>query len=1098
MIFRPFAVLFGLFLLSGSLVAQEVELVVPTGHTKTIIRLIASPGGGLLASASIDETVKIFETESGRELHTFRLGNLARDLAFSHDGRYLAVAAFKTIHILDLSDFSIVREIKGWNTDAVRFHSEKNELYFLTQKHNSTGDDPQQFRKSMIPAGEEETIATFELGKERGIASLDYFPGRQEFLVILPGEHAYRVPSNGENIVAANGARGYTPDGRLFCLRKSGPNVTMSVENTDRSKQWELPTSASEIKNLNLPSTASFHEGNIYWVNREDRIATGDFRTGKLAMSEMPAGSANYALAIGPDGSLYTGTKSSDIHRYRIPSLANPQVLGERVLTPSLLLGAEEGQKLAWGFGAMSSLRIDGHHLVRDNYQGNFNAVRGVMAANGQLLSSRSDLKDLFTYLVPTRHSEVKRFKTGMGNVTGISTNRGGDRLFVVADDGLLVLDTGTDKAVKRMKRSEGIERFEEHSAISPDGTKILISVARKIDATSNQTKTNCQLIDLFSGKTLWETKEKVECPAFTPDGVQIVGEIFENFITLDATTGETLGTHPLPDGRFPFESIANSAGSFFAYTHDVRAYLYDLQQNKETHLTVPGNPDLRFDRQAFFGDDFVAFAGREGIVRIFDMRTLTYVASIVQYARSEDWAIITPDGRFDATPGAMKKMYYRVGQELIALEQLFEGFYTPGLAGSIFGRVPLGVAPPPYNISELSPPPKVDLEFQAGGQRGLVVADDIPEQTYTTTKNVTAIVIVKGEAPEGKITELRLYQNGKLLGDATRGLVVEDDPEPIGNTRSLPVRLSPGLNEFKAVALNHQRTESAPARLLVKYEGGADAPATPQEEFDGPIINTGAKNVSLHIVTIGINEYANQTYNLNYAIADANGVEEGLRLATETLVGKNDLTRIRNDEARRETILAKLSDVVKAAGAEDLFVFYYAGHGVVPGGDDQNFYLVPHDVTDIYGEDGSVSARGLSAAEIQRAAAAIPAQRQLYILDACQSAGALDSLQFRGAAEDKAIAQIARTTGTHWLTASASDQFASEFDELGHGAFTYVLLEGMKGKAAFGDGFVTVEELKRYLSSEVPRLTKQRTGQPQYPANYGFGKDFNISRLKE
>ncbi|MEC5127675.1 caspase family protein [Verrucomicrobiales bacterium BCK34] len=1094
---RTLALLCG-FLLSGDLVAQEVELVVPTGHTREIMRLVISPGGGLLASSSIDETVKIFETGSGRELHTFRPGDMARDIAFSHDGRYLAVAAFNTIHILDLSNFTTVREIKGWNTNGVRFHSEKNELYFITQKHNSTGDDPQQLRKTTIPTGEEQTIATFELGKERGIASLDYFPGRQELLIVLPGEIAHRVSIDGENITGANGARGYTPDGRLFCLRKSGGNVTMSVENPDGTRQWELPTTAAEVENFNTPVSAGFHEGNLFWVNRKDRIASGDFRTGKLAMTEMPEGTANYALTVGPDGSLYTGTKSSEIHRYKLPSLTKPEVLGEKVLTPALLLGAEEGQRLTWGLGEMSSLRIDRRHVLRDNYQGSFNAIGGSTSTNGRLLASRSNLKDLFTYLVPTRHSEVKRFKTGMNHVKSVSASRDGDRLLVVAQDGFLVLDTETDKAVKKAVRPGGIERFEEHSAISPDGTKVLISVVRKIDATSNHTKTGNQLIELSSGTVLWEKETQLESPAFTPEGDRIIGEIFENFVTVDATTGEVLEKHPLPDGRFPSGSIANSATTFYAYTHDFRAYLYNLKEKKEDRLIVPGHPDLRFDSSAFFGDDFVAFAGREAEVRIFDLRTLTYVASLVQYARSEDWAIIAPDGRFDATPGAMKKMYYRVGQQLVALEQLFEGFYTPGLAGAIFGRLPLGVAPPPYNISDLSPPPKIEAEFKEGGQRGLVVEDDVPEQTFTVTKSATATVILKGEAPGGKITELRLYQNGKLLGDATRGLVVEDDPEPVGNTRSLPVRLQPGLNEFKAVALNHQRTESPPVRLLVKYEGAGNQPAAPGDEPDAPIVNTGAREVSLHIVTIGINEYANQTYNLNYATADANGVEEGLRIATETLVGKNDLIRIRNDEARRETILAKLSEVVKVAGPEDLFVFYYAGHGVVPGGEDRNFYLVPYDVTDIYGEEGSVSARGISAAEIQRTAAAIPAERQLYILDACQSAGALDSLHLRGAAEDKAIAQIARTTGTHWLTASASDQFASEFDELGHGAFTYVLLEAMKGKAAFGDGFVTVEELKRYLATEVPRMTEEHTGQAQYPANFGFGKDFNISRLKE
>lgn len=1098
MLFRLLAYLSGLSILAAGLAAKQVELVVPTGHTRAIFRIVTSPGGGLVASSSVDETVKIFETASGRELHTFRPGSLARDLAFSKDGRFLAVAAFDAIHILNMSDFSTVRKIKGWNMDGVRFHSEKDELYFITQKSGSTGDDPIQFRKALIPAGEEKALAMLQLGKERHkVFTLDYFPGRQEFLVSLPEGIAYRVSADGKTVTSAPGARGYTPDGGLFCLKKSADQVSVSVENTDGFQQWKFEAKPAEVENWNVPVSSGFYEGKLFWANQKDRIASGDFRTGKLTIKEMPKGSTGYALAVGPDGSLFTGTNSSEIHRYQLPLLANPKMLGEKVLPPTLLLGAEEGQRLTWGFGKMSSLTMEGSHVLRNNYEGSFNASKGCMSPNGGLLASRASSSDIYTYLIPTRHSEVRKFKTGMGYVQSVSTTKDGSRLLVVAKDGLLVINAENDGVIYRIKRPNDILQFEEESAISPDGSKVLISLIRKNEKKANELKSSCQLIDLSSGRVLWEKNERIESPTFSHDGDRITGEVFQAFATLDATTGKTIEKASLPKGRYPRNSIVNSATSFFAYTHDGRAYLYDLKKKKENQLIVPRNPELSFAQQAFFGDDFVAFAGLEGVVRIFDVRSRAYVASLVQYARNEDWAVIAPDGRFDATPRAMEKMYYRVGQQLVALEQLFEGFYTPGLAGAIFGRTPLGVAPPAHNINDLSPPPKVEIEFKSGGQRGLMVEDDVPEQTFITTKAVTATVILKGEAPGGKITGLRLYQNGKLLGDAARGLIVEDDPDPVGNTRSIPVRLSPGLSEFKAVALNHQRTESSPARLLVKYEGDAKDPAAPKDSPGGPITNTGAKDVSLHIVTIGINEYANQSYNLNYATADANGVEEGLKMSTRTLVGGTKLTRIRNDEAERETILAKLGEIVKASKPQDLFVFYYAGHGVVPGGEDPNFYLVPHDVTDIYGEKGSLKKRGISAAEIQRAAAAIPAERQLYIIDACQSAGALDSLKFRGAAENKAIAQLARTTGTHWLTASASDQFANEFDELGHGAFTFVLLEAVNGKAAFGDDMVTVEELKRYLAREVPIITQKHTGQAQYPASFGFGKDFDIGIQK-
>ena len=127
-----------------------------------------------------------------------------------------------------------------------------------------------------------------------------------------------------------------------------------------------------------------------------------------------------------------------------------------------------------------------------------------------------------------------------------------------------------------------------------------------------------------------------------------------------------------------------------------------------------------------------------------------------------------------------------------------------------------------------------------------------------------------------------------------------------------------------------------------------------------------------------------------------------------------------------------------------------------------------------------------------------IKAQKQLFILDACQSAGALDQVAMRGAAEEKAIAQLARATGTHWLTASGSEQFASEFKQLGHGTFTYVLLEALNGKADKGnDRKITVKEIDAYLQEMVPEVATQYRGTPQYPASYGFGNDFPIGIVK-
>jgi uncharacterized caspase-like protein len=158
---------------------------------------------------------------------------------------------------------------------------------------------------------------------------------------------------------------------------------------------------------------------------------------------------------------------------------------------------------------------------------------------------------------------------------------------------------------------------------------------------------------------------------------------------------------------------------------------------------------------------------------------------------------------------------------------------------------------------------------------------------------------------------------------------------------------------------------------------------------------------------------------------------------------------------------------------------------------------LVPNDVTDLNNVDAALDLNGIPAKTLQKYAIDIAAQKQLFILDACQSAGAFATLLADNSNQQKSLSVVARSTGTHWIAASGSQQFANEFSQLGHGAFTYVLLKAMAGEAA-KNKMITVNGLKIFLQSGVPDLMKKYNGTPQYPASYGFGSDFPVEVIKQ
>ena len=67
-----------------------------------------------------------------------------------------------------------------------------------------------------------------------------------------------------------------------------------------------------------------------------------------------------------------------------------------------------------------------------------------------------------------------------------------------------------------------------------------------------------------------------------------------------------------------------------------------------------------------------------------------------------------------------------------------------------------------------------------------------------------------------------------------------------------------------------------------------------------------------------------------------------------------------------------------------------------------------------------------------------------------------------------------------------------------GHGLFTYVLAEGLNGKADKGkSGFVKTTELADYVDNEVPILAERVFKRAQYPTISISGMGFPIGQIK-
>ncbi len=442
----------------------------------------------------------------------------------------------------------------------------------------------------------------------------------------------------------------------------------------------------------------------------------------------------------------------------------------------------------------------------------------------------------------------------------------------------------------------------------------------------------------------------------------------------------------------------------------------------------------------------------------LFNKKTGKEIAQFILFTDGE-WIVITPEGYYNASPNGDKYLNVRIGNNVYGIENYREAFYRPDLVKLAFA----GKSLEGYRtLADAGTPPMVEII-------------DTPEKTDKEEIKVTVKITDSGAG----IGDIRLYLNDTaVLVDSVRGVKITPKQGEKSIYKTYTVKLLNGENVIKAVAFNGDNTmQSNPAVHKV-------------------IASIGIKKPSMYVVAIGINEYKNPKLTLKYAVADAKLFSETIGQVAKPLFEKVEIKLLTTKEETTKEHIKKTLEAFKNLNPEDVFVFYVASHGTV---DEGEYFLITSNV-------GSLSTfrlkeDALTQAELKELIANVPSTKKLIVIDTCNAGKLGEALQMamltRGMSEETAVKILSKAVGSMIISASTSLQEALEGYQ-GHGLFTYVLTEGLKGKADTDkDGFIKTLELATYADSEVPALAEKVFKRAQYPTATPTGQSFPVGKVR-
>lgn len=1106
-----------LILFTANIIAQKPELYLQTGHSGPIYSIAFNPKGDILASASEDQSVKLWDVETKREIRTLagdgrivsvafspdgkllasssdngairvwevetgkRVWSFGQSLnvpavVFSPDGKYLA-AWSKDLVIWEVSTWQEIRRIDGGGKFSFTLEISKGQV------STPLGFSPDSTKIAALSEGR---LKLFDIKTGKKLRGYNQYTFRSmafssDGKIIAASESKLLSEGEGDKInlwdVTKEKLLGTLPghSKAIVSMKFSPDGKMLATASYDKSiKLWDI-VSRQEIRTLPGHNewvnsiafspdgrTLASASGSLFFSSSENSIKFWEVATGKETYNFSGQGGKNFCLAVSPDGrKLATYTTDARRTILNIWDLAKGQKQ-QTFTIPSWILSiafSPDGSQLVTSSrdGTATILDLNTGEPARIFKISNDTVFTSVFSPDGRTLASGGADKVIKIWDVTTGR-ELRQLAGHRENILSLA----------FSPDGKFLVSAGLDKAVL-------LWDFEAGRQIAN-----LIDIATlKIAEIPGTTGLLDKLLggQMFGGSNVtFSPNGKLLAVGIGGYGMAQVGNEqkvakIQNEIRIYDVKSR-LEINRLIGHQESIQSVSFSSDgqTLISGSADKTIIQWDLKTGRKINAFTKNLDSDTF--AAFIVNRNIIAGVSRNILNLWNSNTGDLLVTLTSVENTNEWLAVTPDGLFDGSPVAWQKLLWRFspnsGNEIMPVESFFNEFFYPNLLADIYA----GQAP------------KAGAQIENKDRRQpllKIILPELPAETSSSRKIKIKIEVAEAAPDAGYSTgsgarDVRLFRNGSLI-KTWRGEVVSSGQGKV--VLETEVSLMAGNNTLTAYAFNRDNVKSTDAVTKIKGAENLRQPGT------------------TYILAIGVNTYSNPQFNLKYAVPDAQAFSRELRRRQVELNNSNrvEIISLFDKQATKANILAALKlfggeavssplspelNKIESAQPEDVLMIYFAGHGFASN---NQFYLIPHNLN-YTGARGKISSAAMQAIlagsisdrDLETSFEKIDAGQMMLVIDACNSGQVLEAEEKRrGPMNSKGLAQLAYEKGMYILTASQSYQAALEAAQLGHGYLTYALVvEGMsefRSDIAPKDGTILIREWFDYAVKRVPLM---------------------------